>query len=337
MPYVAQLPVQEIEDWNGHPAFRPLDDDFEVWCDYLARSIVVEHAETPDLLGYFLVDIPAWLPHASGRDFAELVGLDPADREKRLYDVASRYYETVATAIRRYDPDHLILGDRFNGNKGIPEPVLRAMTPHVDLLSVQYFTEPTTEPRTRLHDDLAAWREQCGDKPVIVARWRGTEGTEMGQLDGKVAVITGGGRGQGRSHAIRLAEEGADIVVCDITEQVGSVPFATGRPGDLQETVAAVEKLDRRCVALQADVRSTADMNRLADTAVNEFGRIDFLLANAGILSLSDTTWELTDEQWDDMIDINLTGVFTACRAVVPHIRAGGSGGSIIITSSIAG
>jgi SDR family mycofactocin-dependent oxidoreductase len=159
----------------------------------------------------------------------------------------------------------------------------------------------------------------------------------MGQLDGKVAVITGGGRGQGRSHAIRLAEEGADIVVCDITEQVGSVPFATGRPGDLEETVAEVEKLDRRCVALQADVRNTADMTRLADTAMKEFGRIDILLANAGILSLSDNTWELDDETWDDMIDINLTGVFKACRAVVPHIRAGGRGGSIVITSSIAG
>jgi SDR family mycofactocin-dependent oxidoreductase len=159
----------------------------------------------------------------------------------------------------------------------------------------------------------------------------------MGQLDGKVAVITGGGRGQGRSHAIRLAEEGADIVVCDITEQVGSVPFPTGRPGDLEETVAAVEKLDRRCVALQADVRSTADMNRLADTAMKEFGRIDILLANAGILSLSENTWELDDETWDDMIDINLTGVFKACRAVVPHIRAGGRGGSIVVTSSIAG
>jgi SDR family mycofactocin-dependent oxidoreductase len=159
----------------------------------------------------------------------------------------------------------------------------------------------------------------------------------MGKLDGKVAVITGGGRGQGRSHAVRLASEGADIVVCDITEQVGSVMFPTGRPGDLDETVAEVEKTGRRCVAIEADVRSTANMNRLADTAVNEFGRIDFLLANAGILSLSDTTWELTDEQWDDMIDINLTGVFKACRAVVPHIRAGGNGGSIIITSSIAG
>src|SRR3954463_13156283 len=159
----------------------------------------------------------------------------------------------------------------------------------------------------------------------------------MGKLDGKVAVITGGGRGQGRSHAVRLAREGADVVICDITEQVGSVPFPTGQPGDMEETVALVEKEGRRCVAVEADVRSTEDMQRLADTAMNEFGRIDFLLANAGILSLSDSTWELTDQQWDDMIDINLTGVFKACRAVVPHIRAGGNGGSIIITSSIAG
>jgi SDR family mycofactocin-dependent oxidoreductase len=159
----------------------------------------------------------------------------------------------------------------------------------------------------------------------------------MGQLDGKVAVITGGGRGQGRSHAVRLAADGADIVVCDITEQVASVPFATGRPGDLEETAAQVRKTGRQCVTVEADVRSTADMTRLADTAMNEFGRIDFLLANAGILSLSENTWELTDEQWDDMIDINLTGVFKACRAVVPHIRAGGNGGSIVITSSIAG
>src|SRR4051795_6169013 len=159
----------------------------------------------------------------------------------------------------------------------------------------------------------------------------------MGKLDGKVAVITGGGRGQGRAHAIRLAREGADVVICDITKQVGSVPFPTGQPGDMEETVALVEKEGRRCVAVEADVRSTEDMQRLADTAMAEFGRIDFLLANAGILSLSDSTWELTDEQWDDMIDINLTGVFKACRAVVPHIRAGGNGGSIIITSSIAG
>ena len=159
----------------------------------------------------------------------------------------------------------------------------------------------------------------------------------MGTLDGKVAVITGGARGQGRSHAVRLAREGADIVVCDMVHDLDTVPYPLAAADDLAETVRLVEKEDRRCLAVIADVRDTAAMKEVADRASGEFGRIDILLANAGILSLSDTTWELTDEQWDDMIDINLTGVFKACRAVVPHMLAGGHGGSIVITSSIAG
>jgi hypothetical protein len=178
LPYVAQLRVQEIEDWNGHPSFRDMDDDFAGWCDYLGRSVAGEHAESPDLIGYFLVDIPAWLPHASGADFAELRGLDPARRDSKLYDVASRYYETIVTAIRRYDPDHLVLGDRYNGNKGIPEPVLRAMQPFVDVLSVQYFNEPDDASRQQMRTDLAMWHEQSGGKPVVVAdigNWTPTE------------------------------------------------------------------------------------------------------------------------------------------------------------------
>lgn len=101
----------------------------------------------------------------------------------------------------------------------------------------------------------------------------------MGQMDGKVAVITGGARGQGRSHAIRLAEESADVVICDIIEQVGSVPFPTRAAKDLDETVAAVEKTGRCCVAIKTDVRNTADIMRLADTAMNEFGRSAIHLA----------------------------------------------------------
>ncbi|WP_300009219.1 mycofactocin-coupled SDR family oxidoreductase [Pseudonocardia sp.] len=159
----------------------------------------------------------------------------------------------------------------------------------------------------------------------------------MGKLDGKVAVITGGARGQGRSHAVALAREGADVVVCDIASDIASVPFPLADAADLDETVKLVEQQDRRCVALQADVRDTAAMQQVADTAMREFDRIDVLLANAGILSLSDTTWALSDEQWDDMIDVNLTGVFKSCRAVVPHMLAAGNGGSIVITSSIAG
>jgi hypothetical protein len=161
--------VQEIEDWNGHPAFRPMDDEFTKWCDYLARAVALQHAESPNLLGYFLVDIPAWLPHASGHDFPELAGLSKTVRDRKLYDVASRYYETITAAIRRYDPDHLILGDRYNGDKGIPEPVLRAMAPFVDVVSVQRFAGPSESGRRAFRDDLARWSEQAGDKPVLVA------------------------------------------------------------------------------------------------------------------------------------------------------------------------
>jgi hypothetical protein len=178
IPYVAQMRVQEIEDWNGYPAFREMGEDFEGWCDYLGRSVAGEHVDSPDLIGYFLVDIPAWLPHASGADFAELRGLDAAQRESKLYDVASRYYETIVTAIRRYDPDHLVLGDRYNGNKGIPEPVLRAMQPFVDVFSVQYFTDPDDASRQEMRADLARWHEQSGGKPVVVAdigNWTPTE------------------------------------------------------------------------------------------------------------------------------------------------------------------
>lgn len=159
----------------------------------------------------------------------------------------------------------------------------------------------------------------------------------MGKLDGRVAVITGGARGQGRSHAIRLAREGADIVVCDIAADIAGCPLTLARPEDLEETVKLVEDHDRRCVAVQADVRDTAQINSVADTAMREFGRIDLLVANAGILSMVDNSWEITDEVWDAMIDVNLTGVFKSLRAVIPHILAGGSGGSIVITSSIAG
>jgi hypothetical protein len=178
MPYVQQLRVQEIEDWNGHPSFRDVySRDFDVYCDYLARSMCFDHAESKNLIGYFLVDIPAWLPHASGEDFPQLKGLDEEARNKKLYDVASKYYETITKHIRKYDPNHLILGDRYNGNKGIPSAALEAMKPFVDVLSVQYFTAPTEESRQQMRDDFARWHEVTG-KPVINAdlgNWAPTE------------------------------------------------------------------------------------------------------------------------------------------------------------------
>jgi SDR family mycofactocin-dependent oxidoreductase len=158
----------------------------------------------------------------------------------------------------------------------------------------------------------------------------------MGKLDGKVAFITGAARGQGRSHALRLAQEGADIIAVDICAQVDSVGYPLATPEDLAETVRQVEALDRRIVASPADVRDSAALKRAVDEGVAELGRLDIVLANAGIASFA-TVEELTDELWDDMIDVNLTGVFKTVRAAVPHLRSHGQGGAIVITSSTAG
>lgn len=169
MPYCLQLRVLEIEDWNGYPAFRDVySQDFEVYCDYLARSICLDHAQSKNLIGYFLVDIPAWLPHAAGEDFTMLKGLDEQARNSKLYDVASKYYETITKHIRRYDSNHLILGDRYNGNKGIPNEALSAMKPFVDVLSVQYFPSSSQEGYQKMKEDLAQWHGDTG-KPVILA------------------------------------------------------------------------------------------------------------------------------------------------------------------------
>lgn len=178
MPYVVQIRVSEIEDWNGHPWFPDVySEEFDAYCEYLARSICIDHADNPDLLGYFLVDIPAWLPHASGADFAILAGLGERARDIKLYDVAYRYYETITRHIRAVDPNHLILGDRYNGNKGIPRAVLTAMKHFVDVLSVQYFPGPNPRERARMIADLRSWHEYTG-KPVILAdtgNWTATE------------------------------------------------------------------------------------------------------------------------------------------------------------------
>jgi SDR family mycofactocin-dependent oxidoreductase len=158
----------------------------------------------------------------------------------------------------------------------------------------------------------------------------------MGKLEGKVAFITGAARGQGRSHAVRLAQEGADIIAVDLCAQVGSVGYPLASPDDLAETVRQVEALDRRIVASQADVRDTAGLKTAVDEGVAQLGRLDIVLANAGIASFAPVQ-DLDDETWDDMIDVNLTGVFKTVRAALPHLRAGGNGGAIVLTSSTAG
>lgn len=169
MPYCLQLRVAEIEDWNGQPSFPDVySEDFDEYCVFLARSVCHDHARSKNLLGYFLTNIPAWLPHASGEDFPRLKGLDEAARDEKLHDVASKYYETITKHIRTYDPDHLILGDRYNADKSIPEPVLSAMQSFVDVLSVQYFGSGGQEARRQMKENLTRWHEQTG-KPVINA------------------------------------------------------------------------------------------------------------------------------------------------------------------------
>jgi SDR family mycofactocin-dependent oxidoreductase len=155
-------------------------------------------------------------------------------------------------------------------------------------------------------------------------------------VEGKVAFVTGAARGQGRSHAVRLAAEGADIIAVDICAQVGSVPYAMATPEDLAQTVKEVEALDRRMVATRADVRDFGAVQAALDDGVAQLGRLDIVSANAGIASFGQAA-ELDETTWQDVIDINLTGVWHTCKAAVPHLVGGGRGGSIVITSSTAG
>ena len=157
-----------------------------------------------------------------------------------------------------------------------------------------------------------------------------------GRVEGKVAFITGAARGQGRSHAIRLAQEGADIIAVDISAQVGSVPYPMATPEDLAETVKEVEALDRRIVAAQADVRDFGGLKEALDDGVAQLGRLDIVCSNAGISSFG-MAHELDETTWRDVIDINLTGMWHTCKAAIPHLVASGRGGSIVITSSDAG
>jgi (+)-trans-carveol dehydrogenase len=157
-----------------------------------------------------------------------------------------------------------------------------------------------------------------------------------GRVEGKVAFVTGAARGQGRSHAVRLAQEGADIIAVDLAGQVASVPYPMATPEDLDQTVKEVEALDRRIVASQADVRDYGALKAALDQGVAQLGRLDIVCSNAGIASFGPAD-ELDETTWRDMIDINLTGMWHACKAAIPHLIEGGRGGSIVITSSDAG
>jgi (+)-trans-carveol dehydrogenase len=157
-----------------------------------------------------------------------------------------------------------------------------------------------------------------------------------GRVEGKVAFVTGAARGQGRSHAVRLAEEGADVIAVDICDQIATVPVALGRAEDLDETACLVKDLGRRVVVAQADVRDQARLHEVLSTGVAELGRLDIVVANAGIYSHG-LLADLSEQAWQDMIDVNLTGVWHTCKAAIPHLMAGGRGGSMILTSSSVG
>lgn len=160
----------------------------------------------------------------------------------------------------------------------------------------------------------------------------------MGMLDGKVVMITGGSRGQGRAHAIVSAREGADIVITDVTED--SAPQDTTAYGlataeDMALTVKEVEALGRRIVAVPGDVRVQSDMDAVVERGVETLGHIDVLIANAGIFSLA-PFWQLSEQTWAEMIDVNLSGVFRSAKALAPHMIERQSG-SIVMISSVNG
>jgi SDR family mycofactocin-dependent oxidoreductase len=161
--------------------------------------------------------------------------------------------------------------------------------------------------------------------------------TMAGRLEGKVVLISGAARGQGRSHAVRLAQEGADIIAFDVCRQLDTVPYPMATPEDLAETVKLVEDLDRRIVAREADVRDSPAVQAVVDEGVSEFGRLDVVCANAGIGWIVENTWTMTDDQWEEMIAVDLTGVWKTVKATVPAMIDAGNGGSIVITSSAAG
>jgi SDR family mycofactocin-dependent oxidoreductase len=153
----------------------------------------------------------------------------------------------------------------------------------------------------------------------------------MGQLDGKVAFITGAARGQGRAHAVKLASEGANIIAVDLCDQIASVPYPLATAEDMAATVKLVEDTGARIVAREADVRDRAALKTALREGIDELGRLDIVIANAGIAPMAD------ENAWQDVIDVNLTGVYhTVDVAMRPMIKQG-EGGSIVLTSSVAG
>ena len=153
-----------------------------------------------------------------------------------------------------------------------------------------------------------------------------------GPLEGRVAFITGAARGQGRAHAVRLAADGANIIAVDLCDQIDSVPYALATADDLAATVKLVEDTGARIVAARGDVRDRASLSAALQAGLDEFGRLDIVVANAGIAPMSSG-----DDGWRDVIDVNLTGVYNTIKAAIPTMVKQGTGGSIVLISSSAG
>lgn len=156
----------------------------------------------------------------------------------------------------------------------------------------------------------------------------------MGKLEGQVAFITGAGRGQGRAHAVRLAEEGADVIGIDICRQLESVVYPMSTREDLDETAGLVKDLGRRIVTREADVRDVEALQQAFDEGVAELGAVTIVVANAGI---GPGGLASPEQQWDEVIDVNLKGVWNTGRVAIPSMIEQGRGGSIVLTSSTGG
>jgi len=158
-----------------------------------------------------------------------------------------------------------------------------------------------------------------------------------GCVQGLVAVVTGAARGQGRAHSLRLAREGADLVLLDAAEAIENVDYAMPTSADLEKVADEVRALGRRAVVIQADVRDLDRVSEGVHHAAEQLGRLDVLVANAGVLGPAKPSWELSQADWNTVVDINLTGVWTCIKATLPLMIAAGNGGSVILISSIAG
>lgn len=159
----------------------------------------------------------------------------------------------------------------------------------------------------------------------------------MGRLDGKVVLISGVARSQGRSHALRFAEEGADVIGFDLLGEIKGSPSAPSTQADMDETVRQVEALDRRIIATKADVRDYAAVKAAVDDGVAQLGRLDVVLGNAGVFTAPSFAEDMEDDIFMDTLDINVAGVWRTAKAAIPHLKKNESGGSIILTSSVAG